>query len=100
MGLRYPPELSETLLQGVVRMKESSTYQVILDEGRQEGRREGEQMGTVAEARRLLLLLGEQRFGPATPEIRQRVEAESGIERLEELVRRVLTASGWDDVLG
>jgi predicted transposase YdaD len=38
MGLRYPTELVDRLLQGVQNMKESTTYQAILQEGRIEGR--------------------------------------------------------------
>lgn len=94
MGLRFQPDVSAALLQGVVRMKESSTYQVIL----QEGRREGEQVGSVAEARRILLMLGEERLGPAPAEVRQLVERESGVERLEELVRRIVSVSSWDQL--
>src|SRR5437588_6282854 len=41
-------------------MKESSTYQAALEEGRSEGRSEGR----IAEARRLLLFVGTARFGP------------------------------------
>ncbi len=44
----------------------SSTYQAILEEGRNEGRGEG----AVAEARRLLRLQGEEAFGPRTRELR------------------------------
>jgi predicted transposase YdaD len=33
MGLRYPSELVNRLLQGVQNMKESTTYQAILQEG-------------------------------------------------------------------
>jgi hypothetical protein len=46
MGLRYEQPLVRTLLEGALRMKESSTYQAILQEGRLE------------EARKLILLQG------------------------------------------
>jgi hypothetical protein len=38
MGLRYPTELITRLLEGVQTMKESTTYQAILQEGRIEGK--------------------------------------------------------------
>jgi hypothetical protein len=65
-------------------MKESSTYQAILEEGR------------IEEARRLLLLLGSDRFGPPDSGERAAIDAITSVERLEELVVRLLDASGWE----
>ena len=42
MGLRFSEELASQLLEGVQTMQQSTTYQAILREGRQEGRQEGE----------------------------------------------------------
>src|SRR5207244_4612689 len=61
LGLRYSAALVAQLFRGVVSMKESSTYQAILEEGRTEGRTEG----AVAEAKKLLRLLGDDAFGPS-----------------------------------
>src|SRR5712691_5118076 len=51
LGLRYPRDLTAELLRGVRAMKESVTYQAILEEGREEGREmgreEGREMGRV-----------------------------------------------------
>jgi hypothetical protein len=44
-GLRYTPEVSASLFQGVRAMRESSTYQAILAEGRAEGEARGEARG-------------------------------------------------------
>src|SRR5205085_1945749 len=49
MGLRYQESLIQRLLQGVVAMKESVTYQAILEEGKAEGKAEGR----AEEARRI-----------------------------------------------
>jgi len=38
MGLRYLEELASQLLEGVRNMHESTTYEAILREGREEGR--------------------------------------------------------------
>jgi predicted transposase YdaD len=38
MGLRYSKEFVSHLLEGVLDMQESTTYQAILSEGRSEGR--------------------------------------------------------------
>lgn len=107
MGLRYPPEVNAALLRGVGRMKESSTYQAIVEEGvqrglelgRREGVQEGLQQGFAGEARRILVMLGESRLGAPDPATQARIDAESGIERLEELIKNVLTASSWDELL-
>ncbi len=68
-------------------MRESSTYQAVVEEGRLE------------EARRLLLLLGEDRFGSA-PDARSRafVDAIDDVERLERLLRSVLRMESWQDL--
>src|SRR5437773_7375334 len=63
LGLRYSPALAAQLFRGVVSMKESSTYQAILEEGRTEGRSEG----AVAEARKLLRVFGDGTLGPRNP---------------------------------
>ncbi len=55
MGLRYDRALIEQLLQGVRGMKESVTYQAIVEEGVAKGELRG--------ARRILLLSGEEQFG-------------------------------------
>lgn len=91
MGLRYPDAFTTQLLQGVRAMKESTTYQAILREGREEGE--------LAEARRILLLLGERRFGPCPPAARATVEGIHPVERLELLTARVLDVENWDELL-
>ena len=73
-------------------MKESTTYQAIRAEGRTEGRAE--------EARRVLLLLGEQLFRvPADATARATVEAIGEVERLEELIKRVSRVGSWQELL-
>jgi hypothetical protein len=72
-------------------MRDSSTYQAILDEGRVEGRVEGE--------RRLLLLLGTPRFGEPDAATRTRIESITDSETLERLAARLLSTSSWDELL-
>jgi predicted transposase YdaD len=95
LGLRFPPEAGAELLRGVRDMKESSTYQAILEEGRSEGRSEG----SLAEARRLLLLQGTARFGPPDEPTRAAIEGMSSIELLEPLSIRLLKVSSWHELL-
>jgi predicted transposase YdaD len=88
MGLRYPPALAVQLLEGVRAMKESTTYKAILDEGRAE------------EARKVLLLLGNEKLGPPDASTREALEAITDLDRLERMLRRLLKVSGWGELLG
>ena len=70
-------------------MKESTTYQVILREGR------------VSEEQRLLVLMGEIRFGSPDERIQGTIEAIHDVEHLESLSRRVVDTNvhDWDELL-
>ena len=102
MGLRYSDEQANQLLEGVLEMRESTTYQAILREGREQGREEGRAEGLIAEARRLLLRQGTKRFGEPDAATVVAVEAIRDIDRLEALFDRALdqTITGWDHLLG
>jgi hypothetical protein len=98
MGLRFPDGLVDKLFEGVRNMKESTTYQKILREGRMEGLEEGR----IAEARRFLIVLGSERFGEPDDASMAALEAIGSVERLEALGRRMITdptIGGWDDLL-
>jgi predicted transposase YdaD len=95
MGLRYPRGLTDPLLPAIRNMRDSVTYQGILDEGRAEG----EVIGRVAGERRLLLLFGAARLGEPDATTRARLEAISEIETLERLAGRLLTVSSWSELL-
>jgi predicted transposase YdaD len=88
MGLRYERALVQALLQGVVTMKESVTYQAILEEGE------------VKEARKLLLLLGRDQFGEPSAEVQTALDALTDVSRLEELTLRLKHVSSWQELLG
>ncbi len=99
-GLRVSYETAGELFRGVAGMQESSTYQHILEEGRQEGRQEGQQEGRVRQAQRVLLRQGRQRFGPATAAAEAALVALMDLERLERMIDRILHAADWNDLLG
>ena len=84
-------------------MRESSTYQAILDEGRAEGltrgRAEGLTRGRAEEARALVLELGSQRYGAPTEQVRATLLAISDPHRLHSLARRLLDVSSWNELL-
>jgi predicted transposase YdaD len=91
MGLRYSPALAAQLFRGVVSMKESSTYQAILEEGRTEG--------AVDEARKVLRLLGDHAFGPPDSRTAAAIEQLNDLTQLEDLLQHMRTATSWQELL-
>jgi predicted transposase YdaD len=91
-------------------MQESTTYQAILregvnkgrNEGLIEGRNEGLIEGSIREAQRMLVLLGDDRFGAPDEATRLAIEAIRDLERLERMSRRILDPKihDWDGLLG
>ena len=73
-------------------MKESVTYQAILEEG--------EAKGKADEARKMLLLMGRDRFGEPSAKIAALLDAVTDLSRLEALVIRLLHVKTWAELLG
>ena len=90
-GLRTNPDIAHRLFQGVRAMRESSTYQAILAEGREEGRIQGIQT--------TLLRQGRRRFGEPDEATRQHLLAISDVERLDALSERLLEVGSWQELL-
>jgi predicted transposase YdaD len=86
-GLKYEREFAVRLLKGVRAMKESSTYQYILDEGR------------VEEARRMLFILGGKRFGNPDTKTQAALNAITSSQQLEQLAARLLEVESWQELL-
>jgi predicted transposase YdaD len=86
-GLRVSREEGIRLFRGVQGMHESTTYQAILDEGREDG------------IRKTLLRQGRLKFGPPDANIETEVQAITDLARLERMSERLLNASTWKDVL-
>jgi hypothetical protein len=78
-------------------MRNSTTYQAILREGRQEGVIEGRIEG----GRRLLLRQGTKRFGPPDPATVAAIEGLQDPGRIEAVAERIVDPDvhGWDDLL-
>jgi predicted transposase YdaD len=87
MGLRLSRERAIELFQGVGKMRDSTTYQAILDEGRAE------------EVRKLLLRWGRKRLGEPNAAIEAAVQAITDLERLELLAERVHEVASWQELL-
>ena len=73
-------------------MKESSTYQAILEEGRGEG--------AVAEAKKLLRIFGDARFGVSDNRTAAVIERTQDLTLLENLCARVQNATTWQELVG
>jgi hypothetical protein len=86
-GLRLPRERADHLFQGVRAMRESSTYQAILDEGR------------IEEAQGMILLQGRDKFGSPSDVITAALKTITDLERLHRMGRRILIVSSWDELL-
>src|SRR5262249_40857453 len=100
LGLRYSREQALQLLRGIRSMKESTVYQMILEEGEAKGLTEGRREGELAEARKFLLGLGEAQFGPPDAHVTATLEAITDVKRLEVLGKQLLRADSWEDLLG
>ncbi len=100
LGLRYSPALAAQLFRGVVTMKESSTYQAILEEGRELGQQIGRSEGAVAEAKKVLRFQGDDAFGVPDDRTAATIERISDLVQLEDLLRRLPSATSWQDLLG
>ena len=73
-------------------MKESTTYQAILEEGKAEGKAEG--------TRKMLLLQGREQFGEPSARIVALLDAVTDLGQLEALMIRLLHVKTWEEFLG
>jgi len=71
-------------------MKESSTYQAILKEGRQEGQKEGKQEGLLTARRDALLDILSERFGNCPPDVERRIRESFDVNRLQTAIRQAI----------
>ncbi len=76
-------------------MKESTTYQAILQEGLQEGLVEG----AVKEARKLLLRLGGKKLGRPSARTQAALAKIANLDRLEALIERLEMVQSWHALL-
>ena len=87
MGTRYPLEEAAVLLKGVIALEDSVTYQDILAKGES------------GEARKLLLHLGRKRLGEPDAETLNILQSPTSLERLEQLLYRLLEVETWVELL-
>jgi predicted transposase YdaD len=108
--MNHPKELVKALTQEITTMvlgihgiEDSSVYQDIFAKGRAEGRAEGEARGRaegeVEEARKTLLRLGHKRLGPLDQSLEGRIAAIGDLDRLDDLIDRLLEVATWEELL-
>ena len=86
-GMHMPRDRARAIFQKVLQMRESSTYQLILEEG------------AVAQLRETLLKQGKARFGTPTAEQANKIKAIDDLARLDRLAVRLLKVNTWDELL-
>jgi predicted transposase YdaD len=110
MGLRYEEEQIAAIFEGVSAMlfgihgiEESSVYQGILRKGeikgRIEGRAEGRAEAAIEYGRTTLLRHGSKKLGPPDERFERAIAALDDLDRLNELIDRVLDVSTWDELM-
>jgi len=106
MGLRYARNEILELLRGVRGMKESTFYQMILEEGEAKGEARGEArglargeaQGKMEEARRILFQLGKRRFGEPDPATVAAIESLSTVDEIKFLINRRDDVFSWAEL--
>jgi hypothetical protein len=88
LGLRYSERFADLLVQEVMGMEESVTYQAIIRKGR------------LSEARQVIFRLGEKRFGSADEATTATLNAIDDVAKLDKLIDRILDVSSWQELLG
>jgi hypothetical protein len=86
-GARLERSIARQIFRGVAAMEESSTYQLILEEG------------GIRHSHRHLLRLGRQRFGPPDPSTEAALKAVTDMDRIDRMFDAVLTVSNWEELL-
>ena len=98
LGLRYDKDVIRSLFSGVQKIRESSTYQAILDEGREEGLREGRNEAIIQGEQVAIITFLQERFGAVPPEVETRVRATTDPTRLQAAIRQVLQIDAPGDL--
>jgi predicted transposase YdaD len=93
LGLKYDKIFVEKIMsQNVLEL--SSTYQALLQEGRQEGKKEG----NLEEAREMLLRFGRRRLGEADEATKAFLESITSVETLESFADRLWDIETWAEL--
>ena len=94
LGLRYTRDEIRNAYTRVRGMKESSTYQAILEEGREEG----QAIGLLKGEQNSLLMILRERFGEVPADVELRIRAVTEAARLQHAILRAIRISTIDDL--
>jgi predicted transposase YdaD len=100
MGLRYPRQNVAQLLRGIPAMRESDTYQAIVEEGMELGMERGLERGRLEGALHALLLVGTPRLGEPDAATRRRLESVTELARLDRWLQEISRVESWSDLPG
>lgn len=93
VGMLYDKEQIRQWFFGVQKMRESSTYQAILDEGREEG----ELKGVLKGLRVSLLSVLEARFGSVPKHVQELIQSSSDVDQLRAGFKKILAIGSADE---
>ena len=97
-GMYYSPEQID-YMKGWRNMRESSTYQAILKEGRDEGRLEALNEGRFEVATNIIIRLGTKRFGAPDPLVLAWLKDITDFDHLLRIGERLIDVDGWEELL-
>ena len=86
-GLRVRRDAAVRIFRGVRAMEESDTYLMILDQGEERG------------LRKVILLQGEDQFGPPNASVKAELQNITDLDRLNRMARRTPKAASWQEIL-
>lgn len=86
-GMHVPYDRARAIFNKVLNMRESATYQGILEEG------------AVEHSHKVLLKLGKEKFGTPTAEQANKLKAIGDLDRLDRMFVRLLKVNSWDALL-
>jgi hypothetical protein len=86
-GLRVRRDVAARIFRGVRAMQESDTYLAIIDEGQEKATRE------------IILVVGEDRFGPPDESVKARLNTITDLHRLKRIARQTPKAASWQETL-
>lgn len=86
-GLRVRRDVAKQIFFGVPAMQESDTYLMILEEGEEKA------------LRKIILLQGEDRFGPPDESVKASLSNITDLDRLTRIARHTPKATSWRDIV-
>jgi predicted transposase YdaD len=95
MGMRFDGQLVESIMASLSKvLEDSSTYQLTLRRGFDQGVAQGVAQGQ----RQVLLELGTEKFGPPSEAVEKRLLAFSDPAELKKISKKILQATAWAEL--